>query len=61
MLVHQDDAGQPLLVGIAAQIVGVQRGLAGQGNLVLISRSICWAFSMTRSRLLVIEVSLNRS
>lgn len=28
MLVHQDDAGQPLLVGIAAQIVGVQRGLA---------------------------------
>ena len=35
MLVHQDDAGQPLLVGIAAQIVGVQRGLAGQGNLVL--------------------------
>ena len=35
MLVHQDDAGQPLLVGIAAQVVGVQRSLAGQGNLVL--------------------------
>ena len=35
MLVHQDDAGQPLLVGIAAQVVGVQRGLVGQGNLVL--------------------------